>query len=97
MKPFRGKRTELGESVVVIQPAFARRCTWRRRSATTARPVARSPDRQGGRALLRAVLQAGDASADRCGLGSFEASSDFGGVARVAGRRAAAASCARRS
>ena len=43
MKPLRGKRTELGESVVVIQPAFARRCTWRRWSATTARPVARSP------------------------------------------------------
>ena len=41
-------------------------------------PGRQKPGVQGGGALRRAVLQASGASADRCGLGSFEASSGFG-------------------
>ena len=69
MKPFRGKRTELGESVVVIQPACA--------------PVhlaaAERDDRLPGRqkpvgkvaTRSRVVLQAGEVLADWRGLGPF--------------------------
>ena len=68
MKPFRGKRTELGEFVAAIQPAphAGARCTWRRRSATTVRPGRQKP---GGKVATRSrvVLQAAAASADLAG------------------------------
>jgi hypothetical protein len=75
VKPLRGKRTELGESVVVIQPVRSR--------APVHLAAAERDDRPSGRlkpvgkvaARLRAVLQAVAVLADWRGLGPFAAPS----------------------
>ena len=67
MKPFRGKRTELGEFVVVIQPSRSRATV--HLAATERDDRLSSRQKPGGKVAtrLRVVLQAADALTDLAG------------------------------
>ena len=92
MKPFRGKRTELGEFAVVIQPA--------RLGVTVHLAAAERSDRLSGRRKLggkvatrsRVVLQAAAALADLAGEERLRCT-PLAGAARAVGSGTSAANC----